>query len=805
MSDAFVLQQTLPTSSRLVFGCMGLGGSWDAQPVTEANIAHAHAAVEAALEIGITLFDHADIYTLGKAESVFGTLLKRQPALRDRILLQSKCGIRFGDELGPKRYDLSYDYLLASVDGILARLGVDYLDTLLLHRPDALMDPTEVAEAWLRLKLSGKVRHLGVSNMHSGQMALLQRELADPILINQLEMSLLKHDWVENGSCFNDDQGTGARPWQQTLEYCRRHGIALQAWGSLARGWFSGATPQEAPAAVHATAALVRERADSIAAVLTQENGKPLAEAKIETMAAADIIEWFADEGLRVYGRLVPSRNPAVRQMVVKDPVGPVAAFTPWNFPINQAVRKVSAALTTGCSILVKAAEETPAAPAALLRAFVDAGVPAGVVGLVYGNPAEISSYLIPHPVIRKVSFTGSTVVGKQLAALAGQHMKRVTMELGGHAPVIIAEDADLELAVKSSGAAKFRNAGQVCISPTRFLVHESVRNDFAAALARHAQALKVGDGLAEGTQMGPLANPRRVVAMTSLMEDAVERGATVATGGARIGEAGNFFAPTVLTEPREARVLTKGQLRTAVLRDLAALMNAICLGAGDDLSAYPEVERSVLNYGVPAFAGETASTLDVHDLDVDFAAFSGHKLYGPTGIGVLYGKPELLEAMSPWLGGGKMISEVSFDGFTTQAAPWKLEAGTPNVAGVIGLSAALEWLADVDVVQAENWSRGLATLAEDALAKRPGFRSFRCQDSSLLAFDFAGVHHSDMVTLLAGYGIALRAGQHCAQPLLAALGVSGTLRASFAPYNTQSDVEALISAVDRALEILVD
>ena len=184
MSDAFVLQQTLPTSSRLVFGCMGLGGSWDAQPVTEANVAHAHAAVEAALEIGITLFDHADIYTLGKAESVFGTLLKRQPALRDRILLQSKCGIRFGDELGPKRYDLSYDYLLASVDGILARLGVDYLDTLLLHRPDALMDPAEVAEAWLRLKLSGKVRHLGVSNMHSGQMALLQRELAGDIYRN---------------------------------------------------------------------------------------------------------------------------------------------------------------------------------------------------------------------------------------------------------------------------------------------------------------------------------------------------------------------------------------------------------------------------------------------------------------------------------------------------------------------------------------------------------------------------------------------------------------------------------------------
>lgn len=195
----------------------------------------------------------------------------------------------------------------------------------------------------------------------------------------------------------------------------------------------------------------------------------------------------------------------------------------------------------------------------------------------------------------------------------------------------------------------------------------------------------------------------------------------------------------------------------------------------------------------------------DVQALDIDFYAFSAHKLYGPTGIGALYGKAALLEEMSPWLGGGKMITEVTFDGFKTQQVPYRLEAGTPNVAGVIGLSAALEWLADIDLQQAESWSRGLATLAEEALKQRPGFRSFRVQDSSLLAFDFAGVHHSDMVTLLAEYGIALRAGQHCAQPLLAALGVNGTLRASFAPYNTQSDVDALVAAVDRALALLVD
>ncbi len=195
----------------------------------------------------------------------------------------------------------------------------------------------------------------------------------------------------------------------------------------------------------------------------------------------------------------------------------------------------------------------------------------------------------------------------------------------------------------------------------------------------------------------------------------------------------------------------------------------------------------------------------NVQALDIDFYAFSGHKLYGPTGIGVLYGKTALLNGMEPWLGGGKMLTEVSFEGFTPKPAPWRFEAGTPNVAGVMGLSAALEWLAMVDVVESENYSRGLATLAEDALAKRPGFRSFRCQDSSLLAFDFAGVHHSDMVTLLAQSGIALRAGQHCAQPLLAELGVSGTLRASFAPYNTRQDVDALVAAVDQALELLVD
>ncbi|WP_213952758.1 MULTISPECIES: NAD-dependent succinate-semialdehyde dehydrogenase [unclassified Variovorax] len=296
-------------------------------------------------------------------------------------------------------------------------------------------------------------------------------------------------------------------------------------------------------------AGLLRQRAGDIGRILTQEQGKPYVEARGEATAGADIIEWFADEGRRLYGRIVPSRNLNAQQLVLKEPLGPVAAFTPWNFPINQIVRKIGAALASGCSFLCKAPEETPASPAALMQCFVDAGIPPGVVGLVYGDPAEISSYLIPHPIIRKVTFTGSTPVGKQLASLAGLHMKRATMELGGHAPVIVAADADIMLAVKAAGGAKFRNAGQVCISPTRFLVHNSIRAEFAKALATQTEKLKLGDGLLEDTTLGPLANARRIGAMDKILADARKTGAKVLTGGERVGTDGNFFAPTVLDE----------------------------------------------------------------------------------------------------------------------------------------------------------------------------------------------------------------------------------------------------------------
>ncbi len=301
---------------------------------------------------------------------------------------------------------------------------------------------------------------------------------------------------------------------------------------------------------MRAAAALLRERADEIAHIMTVEQGKPLAEARGEALSCANMIEWFADEGRRVYGRIVPGANTASHQMVLKQPIGPVAAFTPWNFPLNQVARKIGPALATGCSFLCKAPEETPASPAAFLQCFVDAGVPPGVVGLVYGNPAEISDYLIAHPVIRFVTFTGSTAVGKQLAAKAGAHMKKVVMELGGHAPVIVAEDADVELAAKSIGVAKYRNAGQICIAPTRFLVHESLAKDFQSAYVAYSESLKVGDGLSADTKLGPLVNERRLQAMETIMADIKAKGGEVVTGGHRIGDVGNFFAPTLVVNP---------------------------------------------------------------------------------------------------------------------------------------------------------------------------------------------------------------------------------------------------------------
>ena len=343
---------------------------------------------------------------------------------------------------------------------------------------------------------------------------------------------------------------------------------------------------------MRAAAGLVRERVEGIASELTAEQGKPIGEARGEVLAGADIIDWFAEEARRTYGRVIPARAEGVYQLVVKEPVGPVAAFSPWNFPINQAVRKISAALAAGCSIILKGPEETPGPCAELVRAFVDAGVPAGTINLVFGVPADISDYLIPHPVIRKISFTGSTAVGKRLAALAGLHMKRVTMELGGHAPVIVFDDADVDVASKILAATKYRNAGQVCASPTRFLVQSKVYDSFVDKFISASKAIKVGDGMKADTNMGPLAHERRLDAMEGFVADAVRKGAEVQTGGGRIGDKGYFFAPTVLTHADQ---------KTRVMNEEPFGPVAVMIRFADFGQAVEEANR--LPYGLAAYA----------------------------------------------------------------------------------------------------------------------------------------------------------------------------------------------------------
>ena len=304
---------------------------------------------------------------------------------------------------------------------------------------------------------------------------------------------------------------------------------------------------------------LLRERHDHVAKVMVQEQGKVYLEARIEVLSSADIIDWYAEEGRRAYGRIVPGRQAGVRQLVTHEPVGVVAAFTPWNFPVLTPVRKIAGALAAGCSIILKASEETPGACVELVKCFADAGVPAGVVNLVFGVPAEVSEYLIPSKIVKKISFTGSVPVGKHLAGLAAQGMKRATMELGGHSPVVVFEDADPEKAADTIAAFKYRNAGQVCISPTRFYVHEKNYPKVLARFTEYAKGIKLGDGLEKGVTMGPLANPRRLDAMDSFVADAKSRGGKVVTGGSREGNQGFFFQPTIVTDvPDDSKIMTE-------------------------------------------------------------------------------------------------------------------------------------------------------------------------------------------------------------------------------------------------------
>jgi succinate-semialdehyde dehydrogenase / glutarate-semialdehyde dehydrogenase len=303
-------------------------------------------------------------------------------------------------------------------------------------------------------------------------------------------------------------------------------------------------------------ARLIRERVEDAAVAMTLEQGKTVAEARLEVLRGCDIIEWDATEGRRVYGRVIPG-EPGMRHTVLRQPVGVVAAFSPWNFPLASPARKVAGALSAGCSIILKASEETPAGAVQLVRAFHDAGVPPGVVNLVFGTPSEISEYLIPQPAVRLVTFTGSIAVGKRLAAMAGSHMKPAIMELGGHAPVIVCEDVDPIKTAATSALGKTRNAGQVCVSPTRFFVHTAIYERFATAFAEKAATVKVGDGLDPANQMGPLANPRRLEAMDAFVADAKAKGARLLAGGARLGNRGYFFPLTILADvPEDARAM---------------------------------------------------------------------------------------------------------------------------------------------------------------------------------------------------------------------------------------------------------
>ena len=369
----------------------------------------------------------------------------------------------------------------------------------------------------------------------------------------------------------------------------------LREWSSVP-GWERGRILKEAARRLEANL-------DAAARTITTEQGKPLAEAKAEVTRSAEFLEWAGEQARRIAGRTFLGREVGNRIDIETHPIGVVAAFTPWNFPINQAVRKVSAALCTGCSVILKGPEDTPASCTALIQALLDAGVPGDVLGLVYGDPAEISSYLIPHPVIRKITFTGSTAIGKELAALAGKHMKRATKELGGHAPAIVFRDADVQKAVQVLGANKYRNAGQVCVAPTRFLVHESVFDAFVDGFVGFSRDLTVGNGLEAGVKMGPLAHGRRIEAMEAFVADAEQKGAQLRTGGKRIGNQGNFFEPTVFTDvPLDARIMNEEPFGP-----IAAIRRF-----SDDEEAFTEANR--LPYGLAAYAytrsAETATKL---------------------------------------------------------------------------------------------------------------------------------------------------------------------------------------------------
>ena len=346
-------------------------------------------------------------------------------------------------------------------------------------------------------------------------------------------------------------------------------------------------SPMERSKILRKVADLARERAKSIGANMTLDQGKPIAEAVGEVMMCAEHADWHAEECRRIYGRVIPPRVDGVRQLVLREPIGVCAAFTPWNFPFNQAIRKVVAALGAGCTIVLKGPEDAPSGVVALARLFHDAGLPAGCLNIVWGVPHEVSTYLINSPIVRKVSFTGSVAIGKQLAAMAGGVMKRCTMELGGHAPVIVCDDADIDKAADILVGFKFRNAGQVCISPTRFFVQEGAYDRFVARFVDKTKAIKVGAGSDPANRMGPLAQKRRIAAFASFIDDAHQRGASVLAGGSAMEGAGSFYSPTVLADlPADSRIMHEepfgpvaGMVRFKDLHDVIRQANSLPFG----------------------------------------------------------------------------------------------------------------------------------------------------------------------------------------------------------------------------------
>lgn len=363
--------------------------------------------------------------------------------------------------------------------------------------------------------------------------------------------------------------------------------------------------PAERARILKRSADLMRERAEHIATQMTLEEGKPLAESRDEVLRAADYFEWFAEEARRIDGRVVPSNRRGVQQLVKKQAIGPVAAFTPWNFPAITPARKLSAALAAGCSVIIKPGEESPATALALARALDDAGLPKGVVQVVFGVPDQVSKHLIASPVVRKVTFTGSVPIGRLLSARAAEGVKPITLELGGHGPVLVFNDADVEKAAVEGVANRFRGTGQICISSTRFLIQRDVYDEFVGHFVRAAKALKVGDGLDPETQVGPLANPRQLAKMEELIADAVARGAQVCAGGRRMEGDGYFFEPTVLTDvPMDARVMNEEPFGP-----IAVLMRF------DDL-ADGLAEANRLPYGLSAYAftNNARTAIDVAD-----------------------------------------------------------------------------------------------------------------------------------------------------------------------------------------------